>query len=104
MTSDEVDPIYRQAIMDMIDDYPNVSILDFDATVSKMVHDAVEEGSVPEGMDNNNFYIFEIEVAFKRQADFKMLKRREMWCDDCVPVKEILLEKLLGDNDESMMK
>ena len=104
MTSDEVDPTYRQAIMDMIDDYPNVSILDFDATVSKMVHDAVEEGSVPEGMDNNNFYIFEIEVAFKRQADFKMLKRREMWCDDCVPVKEILLEKLMGDNDESMMK
>jgi hypothetical protein len=102
MMSDEVDPVYRQAVLDLISDYPNVSIMDLDATVSKMVHEASVDGSIPEGMDNNNYYIFDIEQAYKGRVDFKMSKRRRDWCDDCVPVKEILLEKLLGD--ETTMK
>eukprot|EP00979_Chaetoceros_neogracilis_P002836 scaffold468_cov209-Chaetoceros_neogracile.AAC.3 len=61
-----------------------------------MVHEASVDGSIPEGMDNNNYYIFDIEQAYKGRVDFRMSKRRRHWCDDCVPVKEILLEKLGG--------
>jgi hypothetical protein len=104
MMSDEVDPVYRQAVLDLIGDYPNVSIVDLDATVSKMVHEASVDGSIPEGMDNNNYYIFDIEQAYKGRVDFRMSKRRRDWCDDCVPVKEILLEKLGGRaHDEGSM-
>eukprot|EP00979_Chaetoceros_neogracilis_P014846 scaffold4941_cov169-Chaetoceros_neogracile.AAC.1 len=78
--------------------------MDLDATVSKMVHEASVDGSIPEGMDNNNYYIFDIEQAYKGRVNFKMSKRRRQWCDDCVPVKEILLEKLGGrDHDEGSM-
>ena len=55
----------------------------------------MKEGNIPDGMDNN-YYIFDIEKMIKvRKADFSMSKRRR-WCDDCTPVKEILLEMLVG--------
>ena len=100
MMSDERDAGYRQAVVDMVDDYPHVSIVDIDAKVRMMIAEATEGGDIPPGMDNNyNLYGIEQMLKSESKMAFKMEKRKTEWCEKCVPVKEILLEKLVGVND-----
>jgi len=96
MMSDERDAGYRQAVVDMVDDYPHVTIVDVDTRVRMMIAEATEGGDIPPGM-NNNYHLYGIEQMLRSESKmaFKMEKRKTEWCQKCVPVKEILLEKLL---------
>lgn len=63
--SDERDVAYGQAIVDVVDAYPHISIVDLDSTVRRMVQEAVKEGSIPNGMDKN-YCIFNTEKMVQR--------------------------------------
>jgi len=99
MATDETDAAYKQAVVDMVDGYPHVSIVDIDTWVREMIAKETKAGHIPPGM-NNNYHVYGIGNGVKsdKKVAFKMQKRRKDWCEMCVPVKEILLEQLGGMN------
>ena len=102
-TSDEKDVNYRQQIMSMINDgskYPHVSILDADKMVKSIMGNALENNTIPETM-NNNYFMYDIEYLLQDWSselmDFHMVRRRSM-CNDCLPLMEIMHERIEREN------
>jgi len=53
LTTDEENTGYRKNIIDLLDDYPHVSILDADHLVKSVVKESLRNGIIDEGLDNN---------------------------------------------------
>jgi hypothetical protein len=86
MTTDEDDMSYRQSIMELIEDYPHVSILDADEIVRKVVREAADNGIISKALDNN-YYVFEVESVLRdwENTFFKFhLVRRRSTCRKCI--------------------
>ena len=56
-TSDEVDEGYRRCIMEQINEYQHLSIIDVDELVEKVVREAIRNGVVDADWDNNYFIL-----------------------------------------------
>jgi len=99
LTTDEQDTIYRNGVLDMARDYPHVSILDADNMVKKVVNEAVTNGIIQEGLDNN-YFIFDVENMLRNTkwgdkdfVKFFMVFRKSR-CHDCIPLDKWLAKKL----------
>jgi len=87
LTSDEEDVEYRHEIIELADRYRHVSILDADELVKNIVHEAVKNGVIDKGLDNN-YYIFEVEQVLRGWENdfvkFHLVRRRSNKCKDCI--------------------
>jgi hypothetical protein len=99
LTTDEQDTIYRNGVLDMARDYPHVSILDADNMVKRVVNEAVTNGIIQEGLDNN-YFIFDVENMLrdtnwgdKDFVKFFMVFRKSR-CRDCIPLDKWLANDL----------
>jgi hypothetical protein len=92
LTTDEDDIKYRQAIIELIKEYPHVSILDADEIVRKVVKEAADNGIISQAFQNN-YYIFEIENIL-RDWDYSFFKfhlvRRRSTCKNCIKLFRVL--------------
>lgn len=86
MTSDEDDVQYRQSIIELIKDYPHVSMLDADDIAWKLVREAADDGIVSKALENN-YYIFQMESILRDRRDDSFVKfrlvRRRSHCKSC---------------------
>lgn len=97
MTSDDDNVQYRQSIMNLIKDYPHVSILDADEIAWKVVTEAANDGIISKALQNN-YYIFEVESILRdRDNTFCKfyLQRRRSHCKRCRKVAN-RLNKILN--------
>mmetsp|Transcript_8187 Transcript_8187/g.15405 ORF Transcript_8187/g.15405 Transcript_8187/m.15405 type:complete len:460 (-) Transcript_8187:330-1709(-) len=88
LTTDENNVNYRKSVMDLINEYAHVSILDADMIVRIVVKEAANNGIISKAMENN-YYIFEVE-SILRDWRFQLFKfhlvRRRSTCKDCIPL------------------
>mmetsp|Transcript_226 Transcript_226/g.360 ORF Transcript_226/g.360 Transcript_226/m.360 type:complete len:479 (-) Transcript_226:1591-3027(-) len=86
LTSDEVDKQYRHDIMDLMKDYPHVSILDVDKIVTHVVREAADHGIISKALVNN-YYTYEVENILRDKDStfvrFHLMRRRNR-CRNCV--------------------
>jgi hypothetical protein len=96
--SDEIDQSYRNQVFDLAKDYSHVKLLDADQITEQILKNAISNGFLDEGFENN-FYIYELESALRQYtgnfSSFFLDKRRGD-CEDCIPLFQTL-KKRLGD-------
>mmetsp|Transcript_13638 Transcript_13638/g.25656 ORF Transcript_13638/g.25656 Transcript_13638/m.25656 type:complete len:453 (+) Transcript_13638:240-1598(+) len=92
LTSDEDDIKYRQSIMELIKEYPHVTMLDADDMVWKVVREAADNGIISETLQNN-YYVYEVESILRDWDNtfFKFhLVRRRTACKECLELYDAL--------------
>jgi hypothetical protein len=96
--SDEIDQSYRKQVFDMAKDYSHVKLLDADQITEQILKNAISNGFLDEGFENN-FYIYELEKVLRHDSNFSsfFLDKHRGDCTDCTPLFEKLKERL-GDH------
>lgn len=89
LESDEQDDTYRQTILDLANDYENVTMLDVDKITSEVIKEAVEVGKLHSRFDNN-YFEYDIENHMQGLFKFHLNRRRAFQCADCNPVVNML--------------
>ena len=95
--SDEIDQSYRKQVFDLAKDYSHVKLLDADQITEQILKNAISNGFLDEGFENN-FYIYELESALRQYtgnfSSFFLDKRRGD-CEDCIPLFQTLKKRHL---------
>jgi len=96
--TDESDTEYRKNIMDLLDEYPHVSIVDGDALTKAVVGEAVRNGLIDKDF-LNNFYTYDVESVLRdRHGDLIKftLEQRKSSCHDCIKFLKKRLQHMIG--------
>lgn len=87
MTSEEKDVGYRKSILGLVDEFPNLAILDGDDMAKTIVDDAAKLGRIGKSMVNG-FVVFAVEGTLRdpnsKLVRFRLVRRRSR-CLDCSP-------------------
>jgi len=89
MGSDEKDYTYRQNVIDLANNLSHVSILDADKLTTQVIREAVSNGLVDEGFENN-FYVYELQKVLTRKYNFStiFLDKHRSDCNKCLKLME----------------
>ena len=95
--SDEIDQSYRKQVFDLAKDYSHVKLLDADQITEQILKNAISNGLIDEGFENN-FYIYELEKVLRHDSNFSsfFLDKHRGNCKDCTPLFQAL-KKRFGD-------
>ena len=98
--TDESDTEYRKNIIDLLDEYPHVSIVDADALTKAVVGEAVRNGLIDKDF-KNNFYTYDVESVLRDihgdLIKFTLEERRSS-CHDCIKFLKKRLQRMIGDS------
>lgn len=97
LMTDETDAEYRTRILSLAKDYNHVSILDIDQMTVELVKNAIHNGSLHKGLDNNYFHYEVSSIVRKSRSitDFYLLRRRSH-CKDCIPLAKYIRKALVS--------
>lgn len=93
MTSDEVDPCYRQSISN-ISSQLDVPLVDLDAIMAHALKQYIATDPEKLSKLDNNFFVFWVENTM--DFDFQLIKRRGAQCPNCQLVSKQLKEDWKG--------
>lgn len=86
--------------MELIKEYPHVTMLDADDMVWKVVREAAENGIISETLQNN-YYVYEVESILRDWDNtfFKFhLVRRRTACKECLELYDALRNIVANEN------